>query len=400
MTLLIIYISLAVGISFICSILEAVLLSVTPTYVATIERSQPKVAARLKEMKDDVDRPLAAILSLNTIAHTVGAAGAGAQAAYVFGDAAVAIFSAVLTFLILVLSEIIPKTIGALYWQGLAPFAARVLPILIWSMWPLVKMSQQITLLLTRGKGKYAVTREEIAALADIGHREGVIDKVDSRIVSNLLRFDRLTVESIMTPRTVVFALDQDMTVDATIARRDELRFTRIPVFTDNIDTVTGFVLKTDILLAALAGDGGQHLATLKRPMVEVPESMLLEVLFDTLLENDNHIALVKDGYGGTAGVVTIEDLVETLLGSEIVDEADTIEDLQDYARRKWADRAAAQVGARETATVAKAAAKTTPRSARKPKAAKEPASSAKRGAAKSRGGAASGRAKSRKGDT
>lgn len=343
MTLLVIYIFLAVAVSFLCSILEAVLLSITPTFVATIREAQPKVAKRLQTLKDDVDRPLAAILSLNTIAHTVGAAGAGAQAAFVFGEASVAVFSAVLTFLILVLSEIIPKTLGAMYWQSFAPFAARVLPLLIWAMWPLVKMSQAITRVLTRGQGKYTVTREEIAALADIGHREGVIDQGDSRIVSNLLRFNSLTVEDIMTPRTVMFALDETQTVDNTVALKDELRFSRIPVFSDSIDSITGFVLKTDVLLAALAGEGGQALAGLKRPLATVPESLLLEELFDALLRNDRHIALVTDGFGGTAGVVTIEDVVETLLGEEIMDEADAVEDMRRHARERWKQRSNAR---------------------------------------------------------
>lgn len=339
MTLLVIYIFVAVAVSFLCSILEAVLLSITPTFVATIEESQPKVAKRLQALKDDVDRPLAAILSLNTIAHTVGAAGAGAQAAFVFGEASVAVFSAVLTFLILVLSEIIPKTLGAMYWQSFAPFAARVLPLLIWAMWPLVKMSQGITRVLTRGQGKYTVTREEIAALADIGHREGVIDKGDSRIVSNLLRFNSLTVEDIMTPRTVMFALEETRTVDDAVGLKDELRFSRIPVFSDSIDSVTGFVLKTDVLMAALQGDDQTALSELKRPLVAVPESLLLEELFDTLLDHDRHIALVTDAFGGTAGVVTIEDVLETLIGEEIVDEADAVEDLRTHARERWKQR-------------------------------------------------------------
>lgn len=343
MTLLVLYVSLAIGVSFLCSILEAVLLSITPAYVATIQLAQPKVAGTLQRLKDDIDRPLAAILSLNTIAHTVGAAGAGAQAAFVFGSASVAIFSAILTFLILVLSEIIPKTLGAIYWQRFAPMAAGVLPVLIWSMWPLVKMSQLITRLLAHGKGKYTVTREEIVALADIGHREGIIDKGESKVVANLLRFDRLTVENIMTPRTVVFALPQDMTIEETMARKDELRFTRIPIFERSMDEITGFVLKTDLLFALLAGDGARTLMELKREITAVPETMLLEELFDTLLKNDRHIALVTDAYGGTAGVVTVEDVVETLLGEEIVDEADKIEDLQAYARQKWKERAASR---------------------------------------------------------
>jgi len=311
MTLLILFVTLAISVSFLCSLLEAALLSITPTYTATIKESKPKVAAQINALKDDVDRPLAAILSLNTVAHTVGAAGAGAQAAIVFGEASIAIFSAVLTLLILVVSEIIPKTLGALYWKSFAPFAARILPALIWSMWPLVKMSQAITLLLSRGRLQASVSREEIVAMADIGHREGVIDHGDSKVVANLLKFDRLTVEDIMTPRTVIFALDQATTIDEAISRRKELRFSRIPIFDGSVDHVTGTVV----------------------------EATSLDELFDRLVHEDRHVALVVDAYGGTAGIVTLEDLIETLIGEEIVDELDGVTDLQAYARKRWRER-------------------------------------------------------------
>ncbi|MCO6388556.1 CNNM domain-containing protein [Aliihoeflea sp. 40Bstr573] len=339
MTLLIIYVALAIGVSFLCSMLEAVLLSITPTYTATIERSKPEVARKIQELKDDVDRPLAAILSLNTVAHTVGAAGAGAQAAIVFGEASIAIFSAVLTLLILVLSEIIPKTIGAMHWKSFAPMAARILPVLIWSMWPLVKMSQLITRVLSRGEPQPPISREEIVAMADIGHREGVIDRGDSKVVANLLKFDRLTVKDIMTPRTVVFALDQNTRIDEAVARKQELRFSRIPVFDDSIDNVTGFVLKTDILLDALDGQGEKRLVEIRRELDTVVESMSLEELFDKLVHNERHVALVIDAYGGTSGIVTLEDLIETLIGEEIVDELDSVADLQAYARKRWNDQ-------------------------------------------------------------
>ncbi|PWV95356.1 CBS domain containing-hemolysin-like protein [Hoeflea marina] len=339
MTLLVIYVVLAVGISFVCSILEAVLLSITPSYTATLEETQPETARKVKMLKDDVDRPLAAILSLNTVAHTAGAAGAGAQAASVFGDASIAIFSAVLTLLILVVSEIIPKTIGAMYWRGFTPLAARILPVMIWSMWPLVKMSQVITRILSRGRPQPPVSREEIAAMADIGHREGVIDKGDSKVFRNLLRFDRLTVTDIMTPRTVLLAFEQTSTIDDAIARKDDLRFSRIPIFHGSIDQVTGFVLKTDILYAALDGKGGTSLQEIRRDLPTVKEAMLLEELFDFLVHEERHVALVVDEFGGTSGIVTLEDLIETLIGEEIIDEGDSVPDLQAYARQRWSER-------------------------------------------------------------
>lgn len=348
MMLLFIYVAVAIGVSFLCSLLEAALLSITPTYTATIRQSNPRMAQKIGELKDDIDRPLAAILSLNTVAHTVGAAGAGAQAAYVFGDAFVALFSAILTLLILVLSEIIPKTLGAMYWQSFAPFAARVLPFLIWSMWPLVKMSQLITRVMSRGRPQPPISREEIVAMADIGHREGVIDRGDSKVVSNLLRFDRLTVEDIMTPRTVIFALDQTTTIGEAISRRQELRYSRIPIFEGSIDTVTGFVLKSDLLLEAVDGNREKPLADLRRDLGTVAQTTSLEDLFDALVHNDRHVALVIDAYGGTAGIVTLEDLIETLIGEEIVDEGDTVADLQAYARTRWSERHARTVASQK----------------------------------------------------
>lgn len=339
MTLLIIFVSLAIGISFICSLLEAVLLSITPTYTATIEAGSPKVAERIRALKDDVDRPLAAILSLNTVAHTVGAAGAGAQAAIVFGEASIAVFSAVLTLMILVLSEIIPKTIGAMYWRNFTPLAARALPILIWSMWPLVKLSQLITMVLARGQMHPPISREEIVAMADIGQREGVIDRGDSKVVSNLLTFDKLKVRDIMTPRTVIFALDQATRIGSVIERKEELRFSRIPIFDASIDNVSGFVLKTDILFAALDNGEARPLVELKRDLGTVVETLSLEELFDELVHRDRHVALVVDEFGGTSGIVTLEDLIETLIGEEIVDELDSVADLQAYARKRWRAR-------------------------------------------------------------
>lgn len=340
MTLLILYVLLAIGFSFLCSILEAVLLSVSPSYVAAKEADDPLTAMRLKRLKDEVDRPLAAILSLNTIAHTVGATGAGAQAAYVFGDTAVGIFSGVLTLLILVFSEIIPKTLGATYWRGLAPLVARLLPLLIWSMWPLVKLSQGLTYLMTRGRDEATVSRDEIAALADVGHQEGVVEESETRIVRNLLALDVLKAEDVMTPRTVIFALPSDTSVKEVMGQTEELRFSRIPIFRDTIDHVSGFVLKDDVLLEAAKDRHDTSLSELKRELPVIAHDMPLKLLFERLLAEGDHIALVADPYGGTAGLVSLEDVVETLLGVEIVDEVDDTTDLQALARKRWEERA------------------------------------------------------------
>ncbi|MDT8436222.1 MAG: hemolysin family protein [Gemmatimonadota bacterium] len=343
MTLLILYVALALGVSFLCSIMEAVLLSVTPSYAATLEARGSAAGRRLVRLKAEVDRPLAAILSLNTIAHTVGATGAGAQAAVVFGSTWLGVFSAVLTFAILVLSEIIPKTLGALYWRGLVPWVVRALVPVMLLMWPLVKLSQGITWLIARGRQEPVVERAEIAALAELGAREGVLRASESRIVRNLFRFGELWAEDIMTPRTVLVALPEEWPVARALELEDVLRFSRLPVYRGSRDSVTGFVLKSDILLhaARAAGrPGDARLADLRRPLLHVPESLPVPQLFDRLMADGSHIALVVDEFGGTAGLVTMEDVFETLIGLEIVDEADTVEDLRELARQEWRKRA------------------------------------------------------------
>lgn len=340
MALLIFYVALALGISFLCSVMEAVLLSVTPSYVAQLERQGEALGQRLRALKDDVDRPLAAILSLNTIAHTVGAAGAGAQAAAVFGDTYVGVISAVLTFLILVVSEIIPKTLGALYWRQLAPSVVRILVPALWLMWPLVKMAQGLTRLLSHGKRRVLISREEFTALAELGTSEGVFDKDESRILKNLFRFPEIRTRDIMTPRTVIFALPEDQTVVEALAQHENIRFSRIPVYGKNLDDIKGFVLKSELLLAAAQQNGQARLGDLQRPVPVVQGDLRLPKLLEQLLGDQRHMALVVGEYGGTAGLVTLEDIVETLLGLEIVDEADTVQDMQAFARKNWKERA------------------------------------------------------------
>lgn len=338
MTLLVFYIVLAIGVSFLCSVLEAVLLSVTPAYVGALQDEKPKAAARLKKLKEDIDRPLSAILTLNTIAHTIGAAGAGAQAAVVFGDAAVGIFSAVLTLGILVLSEIIPKTIGATFWRQLAPFSAVVLRWLILGLYPLVILSQWITRLISSGKSEHSVSREELVAMVNQGAEQGVFDGREQGFLKNLLRFRSLRARDVMTPRTVVVAFQASDTVDD-VAEADP-PFTRLPIMMEDLDHVTGYVLRDEAIEHVAEDEHGTPLSDIKRPMLTVPASLALPQLFDRFLADGDHIALVVDEYGGTEGVVTVEDVVETLLGLEIVDEADRAADMQQLARERWKHRA------------------------------------------------------------
>ena len=316
-------------------------MSVTPSYVAAFERDQDAaIGERLRRLKEDIDRPLSAILSLNTIAHTVGAAGAGAQAAIVFGEAYTGVIAGVLTLLILVLSEIIPKTLGAVYWKTLAPTVVRILVPTIFLMWPLVKLSQGITYLLSREEEEATFSREEFTAMAELGEEEGVFEEKESRILRNLFRFNSLRVKDVMTPRTVVFDLSEEKTIKDVVEEHDEFRFSRIPVYDEDRDDVTGYVLKDEMLLRAAQEEHDTPLRTIAREILVVRETLALPDLLERLLDGLEHIALVVDEYGGMAGIVTMEDVVETLLGLEIVDEADSVEDMQALARQQWFKRA------------------------------------------------------------
>lgn len=340
MGFLIFYLLLAIGVSFLCSILEAVLLSITPTYVAVLQKKNEKTGSQLRKLKEDVDRPLSAILSLNTIAHTVGAAGVGAQAQIVFGSAYVSISSAILTLLILVLSEIIPKTLGATYWKQLTPFAVWTTRWLIILTYPFVLLSKGITRWLSPEEKHSTLSREEFSIMAERGFEEGVFEEGESKIFKNLIRFRSLKVKDIMTPRVVVVKFQENRSIKDVLNSMDTIQFSRLPVFGRDDDDIQGYVLKSDLLLKLAEGEGDTLLKDVKREVLVVPELISLKTLFDRLLEKQEHIAVVVDEYGGFAGVVTMEDVVETLLGMEIVDEIDTIEDMQNLARQNWKERA------------------------------------------------------------
>ncbi len=340
MTLLFFYLFLAIGVSFLCSILEAVLLSVTPAHIAVMHDQGAKSGQLLRRLKRDIERPLSAILSLNTIAHTFGAAGVGAQALVVFGSAWVTLTSALVTLAILIFSEIIPKTIGATYWKQLSAFTAHACRVLIILMWPLVALSKLITRLLAHGKRVPSVSREEFRALAQIGTREGVFEEEESNIFLNLIRFSAIRVQDIMTPRVVVKKFRLDTPLDEIMEVADELVFSRYPVYAESDEEIAGYVLKADMMLELARGNGSKTLSQLKREVMFVPEFISLRVLFGQLLAEQEHFAVVVDEYGGMSGVVTMEDVLETLLGIEIVDESDATEDLRKAAREKWIERA------------------------------------------------------------
>jgi len=341
LVLLVFYLALALGVSFVCSIFEAVLLSITPGYVAALEKQPGRTASRIKALKADVDRPLAAILSLNTIAHTVGAAGVGAQSAKVFGGY-VGATSAVLTILILILSEIVPKSLGASHWKRLSPAVAMLLsPLtLLMTVTGFVPVARLITRWLGGTGHGHLPSREEISAIAEQGAREGLFPTGEGRVLGNLFRLADLQAADVMTPRTVLFALPEE-TLVREVVDRDPFPFSRIPVYQESLDGISGYVLKGDVLLRAARDELDLPLRELRRPLVAVNQGLKLSELFERLLKEQAHVAVVVDDYGGTAGLVTMEDLVETLIGIEIVDEADAVPDMRELARRQWERRAA-----------------------------------------------------------
>ncbi|HQL00353.1 MAG TPA: hemolysin family protein [Smithellaceae bacterium] len=341
LTLLGAYVFLALFFSFLCSVAEAVLLSITPSFIEDQKEKHPRRAALLKALKqDNVDRSLAAILTLNTIAHTVGAIGAGAQATVVFGSAWFGVFSAVMTLMILFLSEVLPKTLGAVYWSKLAGPTAYYVKGLIIVLYPIVRLSEKFTKLFSRGQAVHVFSRDEFVAMARVGEQAGQIAGTEARMIRNLFRFGSIEVTDIMTPRIVISALPEDITIAEGLASIEQKPFSRLPLYQDDIDDVTGFVLKDDVLLRIAQGRGHEPLASLKRAMLIVPETVSLSRLLETLLKDRHHIALVVDEYGGTAGLVTLEDLVETLTGMEITDEKDAVVDMRALARRQWKERA------------------------------------------------------------
>lgn len=336
---LFVYLAIALVFSFFCSLSEATLLSVRPAYVETLAERQPKAAERLRMLLTGIDRPLAAILTLNTVAHTVGAAGVGAQAAAVFGNAYLGVTSAVLTLLILVISEIIPKSLGAAHWRGLAPSLAPVLTGLTAAMGPFVWLSGRITALFAPGTPPPTVSRDEVRAMAELGLREGRIAPQEFRIVANLLRLRSLTVRDIMTPRPVIFSVPNAMTVRDFFTAHGDRPFSRIPVYDSGPDDIVGYVLKMDLLKAQAEDAFDRPLSAYRRDFLAIPDFISAAQAFDQLMHESTHAVLVVDEYGDVQGLVTLEDIVETLIGLEITDETDTVDDMQKLARERWRER-------------------------------------------------------------
>jgi len=339
--LLLAIVFLALGFSFLCSVAEAVLLSITPSYIESLRDNNPGRADMLRTLRlEKVDQSLAAILTLNTIAHTVGAIVAGAQALVVFGSAWIGLFSAVMTLLILFLSEIVPKTIGAVYWQTFVGLTAQFVNVLIKVLFPLVWLSNGLTKLISRGKKVHVFSRDEFIAMAGIGERSGHLEEHESRIIRNIFRFGSVNITAVMTPRTVMSALRQDMTISESLPFVVKTPFSRLPVYGADLDDITGIVLKDEVLISMSQGRCDGSLASLKRQILSVPDSLCLSDLLEFFLDKRQHLAIVLDEYGGTRGLVTLEDVVETLFGMEIMDEMDSVADMQALARQQWEKRA------------------------------------------------------------
>ncbi|MFW6020016.1 MAG: CNNM domain-containing protein [Bacteroidales bacterium] len=337
MEILLLYLFIALGFSFLCSMLESVILSITPSYVNMLQESGSKAGKLLAKFKSNIDRPLAAILTLNTFAHTIGAAGVGAQAQVIWGNEYLSIVSAVLTILILIISEIIPKTIGAMFNKQLAGFAAYSLQVMIYSpVYPFIIISQWITYWLKRGRINKEVSRDELSAMARVGANIGEVHEKESRIIQNLMKINYLRVKDIMTPRVVIVSADEESCAEEFYDQVQNLRFSRIPVYKEDQEHITGYILKDELLVNLLHDQQDKKLKEFKREIPIVVSNAKISDLYEKLTEENDMIALVVDEYGGLDGIVTMEDIVETILGLEIVDEYDTTRDMQLLAKDLW----------------------------------------------------------------
>jgi CBS domain containing-hemolysin-like protein len=335
MDLLILYFLAAVIISFICSVLESVLLSVNMPYISVLEKERPKVGKLLKSHKTNISKSIASILILNTIANTLGAAAVGAQAEHVFGSSAVFWVSVVLTFAILFFAEIIPKTIGATYWKSLAPMAAYVIRIFIWITYPIILMTLFVTNRIKKDDEGMSLTRQELIESTLMSEDEGVLDEQESDVIENILMLDSIKIEEILTPRTVVFALDGNRSIKDIVENEDAIfKFSRVPIFDGSIENITGMVMAKKIFQQALQDDS-VALNTIQKNIYKINENIPVSMALDLFIKKKEHMFLVQDSYDQTEGIVTLEDCVETILGVEIVDESDSHADMREVAKQK-----------------------------------------------------------------
>tara|TARA_B110000444_G_scaffold258765_1_gene300595 strand:- start:6603 stop:7634 length:1032 start_codon:yes stop_codon:yes gene_type:complete len=334
-TLLIFYATLALGVSFLCSILEAVVLSIPHTHIAVLQKEKSKISriwTRLKD--DDAVRPLTAILTLNTIAHTMGAAGVGSQVQILYGEESLTIASVILTLAVLFLSEIIPKTLGTAYWRQLSPISGHILNFMTKLLVFIIIPIQWLKAILP--KGEYSlVTRDDVAALADLGEEEGILEQDEETVILNLLRLREITVGEVMTPRVVVTAFQSDSTIRDILQENTVIRFSRIPVYGESIDDINGVVIRSELLMAASRDEWDRKISEFTKPVKSIKGDSSVDNALDMFLTERQQVAVVEDEFGGTAGLVTMEDVLETLLGEEIVDELDEVDDMRELAREQ-----------------------------------------------------------------
>ena len=335
MDLLILYFVAAVVISFVCSVLESVLLSVNMPYISVLEKEKPKVGTLLKSHKTNINKSIASILILNTIANTLGAAAVGAQAEHVFGSSAVFWVSVVLTFAILFLAEIIPKTIGATYWKQLAPMAGYVIRLFIWITYPIIIMTLFVTNRIKKNDEGMSLTRQELIESTLMSEDEGVLDEQESDVIENILMLDSIKIQEILTPRTVVFALDGKRTLSDIVENEPAIfKFSRVPVFAESIENITGMVMTKKIFKHALQDDS-VTLESIQKDIYKINENIPVSMALDLFIKKKEHMFLVQDSYDQTEGIVTLEDCVETILGVEIMDESDSHADMREVAKQK-----------------------------------------------------------------
>ena len=332
----------ALCISFLCSILEASLMSTPISYITLKEEEGLKAAARFKQYKQDPSRPLAAILSLNTIANTIGAAGVGKQATEVFGSQWFGLVSAVTTILILVFSEIIPKTIGTSHWKSLTGFTAKTIHGLIIVLYPIVVAVEFLQKLISKDKGDISISRDELGAMADVAEETGELEEDENEIIQNIINIDEIAAKEAMTPRVVAAIAPESMTIKQFYKDRRFLHHSRIPVYADNDEYITGYILRMDALQLMAEDKFDRTLAELRRDVASFPEETTIDRIWDEMLQKKEQIAIIINEYGSFQGLLTMEDIIETVLGDEIVDERDVVVDMQQLALDKWQKRTSA----------------------------------------------------------
>ena len=342
MTVLLTYFLTALFVSFLCSLLESVLLSLSIAHVSVIEKEGGSSGKLMAELKDNINKPLAAILTVNTIANTIGAAGVGAQTLLIFGNEWVAISSGILTLCILIFSEIIPKTIGAIYSKSLVPFTAYTIRILMFIAWPFVILSETMSQFIHKGEngGESKASREELLAMAEISEDEGSIDEQEGDIIENLMKLDDMPVEDIMTPRSVIFALKEGDTVGTVVEEHSPIAFSRIPIYEKDLDNIVGIVNRYDLVNKQAEDKFNVVMNQIMKPIESVLEKSSVSDVLDLFVKRRQQMFLVKDEFGTTTGLITLEDAIETLLGVEIVDEHDHVVDMRKLATAKMMEKA------------------------------------------------------------